>query len=147
MFRVIVVKGEILALIIAILWGISPIIEKRALNYIDPSTAVFIILSMNFIIISSVYILLGKINMNSLGSIPLKPFIYLAIVSILAGVTAQYLFYRALKFSSPSKIVIITSMYPFITIIASSILSRELPSIKILFGGILVFLGIFLVME
>ena len=105
-------KGEFLALIVATLWGITPLIEKKALDYIDPLTAVFIIICMNFLIISSVFIMFGKINIADLSSIPIKPIIYLAMVSILAGVAAQYLFYRALEASSPSKVVIITSMYP-----------------------------------
>ncbi|AEH07483.1 EamA family transporter [Methanothermococcus okinawensis] len=140
-------KGEFLALIVATLWGITPLIEKKALNYIDPLMAVFIIICMNFSIISSVLIIFGKVNITDLSSIPLRPIVYLAIVSILAGVVAQYLFYRALKISNPSKVVIITSMYPLITILASSIISREPPSIKMISGAFLVFIGIFLVMD
>ncbi|WP_421077618.1 DMT family transporter [Methanothermococcus sp. Ax23] len=140
-------KGEFLALIVATLWGITPLIEKKALDYIDPLTAVFIIICMNFLIISSVFIMFGKINIADLSSIPIKPIIYLAMVSILAGVAAQYLFYRALEASSPSKVVIITSMYPLITILATSIISKEFPSIKMVCGAFLVFMGIFLVMD
>ncbi|WP_292460987.1 EamA family transporter [Methanothermococcus sp.] len=140
-------KGEFLALIVATLWGITPLIEKKALNYIDPLTAVFIIICMNFLIISSVFIIFGKINMADLSSIPIKPIIYLAMVSILAGIVAQYLFYRALETSSPSKVVIITSMYPLITLLATSIISKEFPSIKMVCGAFLVFMGIFLVMD
>ena len=140
-------KGEFLALIVATLWGITPLIEKKALDYIDPLTAVFIIICMNFLIISSVFIMFGKINIADLSSIPIKPIIYLAMVSILAGVAAQYLFYRALEVSSPSKVVIIDSMYPLITILATCMISREIPSIKVVIGAILVFFGVFLVMD
>ncbi|HID47353.1 MAG TPA: EamA family transporter [Methanothermococcus okinawensis] len=139
-------KGEVLALIIAVMWGIFPIIEKKALNYIDPSTALFLIVSMNFLVISSLYILLGKISIESLKSLPLKPVLFLAVVS-LGSVLSTYLYYKALKLSSPSKIVLITSIYPFFTIIANSVITRELPSIKILLGALFIFLGIYLVMD
>jgi len=135
-----------LALIIAVMWGIFPIIEKKALNYIDPSTALFLIVSMNFLVISSLYILLGKISIESLKSLPLKPVLFLAVVS-LGSVLSTYLYYKALKLSSPSKIVLITSIYPFFTIIANSVITRELPSIKILLGALFIFLGIYLVMD
>lgn len=135
-----------MALIIAVMWGIFPIIEKKALNYIDPSTALFLIVSMNFLVISSLYILLGKISIESLKSLPLKPVLFLAVVS-LGSVLSTYLYYKALKLSSPSKIVLITSIYPFFTIIANSVITRELPSIKILLGALFIFLGIYLVMD
>lgn len=124
-------KGEILALIIAMMWGIFPIIEKKALNYIDPSIALFLIVSMNFLVISLTYILMGKVSLGSLKTIPLEPVIFLGVVSV-AGVLSTYLYYKALKLSSPSKIVVITSIYPFFTIVANSILTRELPSIKMI---------------
>jgi transporter family protein len=142
-----VMKGTFLALIVAVLWGITPLIEKKALNYIEPLTAVFIIISMNFLVISFVYALMGKINIASLSSIPLNALFYLFLVSILAGVIAQYLFYKSLESSSPSKVVVITSMYPLITILTSGLFSKEIPSIKIIFGALLVFIGLFLVID
>lgn len=139
-------KGEILALIIAMMWGIFPIIEKKALNYIDPSIALFLIVSMNFLVISLTYILMGKVSLGSLKTIPLEPVIFLGVVSV-AGVLSTYLYYKALKLSSPSKIVVITSIYPFFTIVANSILTRELPSIKMILGAFFIFLGIYFVMD
>ena len=139
-------KGEILALIIAMMWGIFPIIEKKALNYVDPSMALFLIVSMNFVVISSLYLLLGKVSIGSFKSLPVEPIVYLGVVSI-AGVLSHYLYYKALKLSSPSKIVLITSVYPFFTIITNSIITRELPSIKTIFGAFFIFLGIYLVMD
>jgi len=139
-------KGEILALIIAMMWGIYPIIEKKALNYVEPSTALFLIVSMNFVIISLAYILIGKVSIEDLKSLPLEPIIFLGIVS-LGSLLSTYLYYKALKLSSPSKIVVITSIYPFFTIIANSVITRELPSIRIIFGAFFIFLGIYLVMD
>ncbi|AXI25049.1 EamA family transporter [Methanofervidicoccus sp. A16] len=139
-------KGEILALIIAMMWGIYPIIEKKALNYVEPSTALFLIVSMNFVIISLAYILIGKVSIEDLKSLPLEPIIFLGIVS-LGSLLSTYLYYKALKLSSPSKIVVITSIYPFFTIIANSVITRELPSIRIIVGAFFIFLGIYLVMD
>ncbi|GBF35829.1 MAG TPA: EamA family transporter [Methanothermococcus okinawensis] len=139
-------KGELLALIIAMMWGIFPIIEKKALNYIDPSMALFLMVSMNFIVISVIYILMGKVSIGSLKSLPVEPVIFLGIVS-LASVLSTYLYYKALKLSSPSKIVVITSIYPFFTIVVNSILTRDLPSIKMMVGAFFIFLGIYLVMD
>ena len=139
-------KGEILALIIAMMWGIYPIIEKKALNYVEPSTALFLIVSMNFVIISLAYILIGKVSIEDLKSLPLEPIIFLGIVS-LGSLLSTYLYYKALKLSSPSKIVVITSIYPFFTIIANSVITQELPSIRIIVGAFFIFLGIYLVMD
>ena len=139
-------KGEVLALVIAMMWGIFPIIEKKALNYVDPSMALFLIVSMNFLVISSLYILLGKVSIESLKSLPVEPIIFLGVVS-LGGVLSTYLYYKALKLSPPSKIVLITSVYPFFTIIANSIITRELPSAKTVVGAFFIFLGIYLVMD
>ncbi len=138
-------KGTLLALIVAAIWGITPIIEKKALNYIEPLTAVYIIIAMNFIILSLIYLSFGKINLDSICSIPLNALVYLLVVSILAGVIAQYLFYKSLELSSPSKVVVISSIYPLITILVSSVLLGELPPVKRILGAILVFLGVFLV--
>ena len=139
-------RGELLALIIAMMWGIYPIIEKKALNYVEPSTALFLIVSMNFVIISLAYILIGKVSIEDLKSLPLEPIIFLGIVS-LGSLLSTYLYYKALKLSSPSKIVVITSIYPFFTIIANSVITRELPSIRIIVGAFFIFLGIYLVMD
>lgn|GEM_PF-951973 len=140
------VKGEFIAILVAVLWGISPIIEKKALNHIEPSSAVFLRIMMDFAFISIIFLTAGKLNTNALFS-NIKPIIYLAIVSLLAGVTAQYLFYRALEASTPSRVVVITSMYPLITILTTIVLSRSIPSAKVIFGAFLVFIGVFLVVN
>jgi len=56
------VKGEFIAILVAVLWDISPIIEKKALDHIEPSSAVFLRIMMDFVFISIIFITAGNLT-------------------------------------------------------------------------------------
>ena len=137
-------KGEFFALLAALCWGLCPIIEKKALELTDSPTAIFIKSLMDFIIISLIFTSTGKLMTMK---IDYRVVIYLTLVSLIAGIIGQYFFYRGLSLSSPSKVVVISSIYPFVTIMLSTLILGKLPSTKVWIGAVLIFIGIFLVME
>ncbi|EHP88578.1 protein of unknown function DUF6 transmembrane [Methanotorris formicicus Mc-S-70] len=96
-------KGEFFALLAALCWGLCPIIEKKALELTDSATAILIKSLMDFIIISLIFTSTGKLMTLK---IDYRVFIYLTLVSLIAGVVGQYFFYKGLSISSPSKVLL-----------------------------------------
>ncbi len=138
-------KGEILALISALLWGIAPIFDKMVVSSgVSPYTANIVRAfgAVTFLIFS--VIVLRQFDQSAFVG---RNLIYLLTAGALGGGVAMVLYYMALKFTSASKVVPITSIYPLFTILFSSIALGENVSPKVVVGAVLIVLGVALVCE
>ncbi len=136
-------KGEILALLAALLWGIAPIFDKIVVSSgVSPYTANLIRAFGAIAFLTLAVLWLRQFDLSAYTG---KNLIYLLTAGALGGGLAMILYYIALKFTQASKVVPLTSIYPLFTVIFSAIALGENISPKVVVGTILIILGVMLV--
>ncbi len=133
----------IFLLITILCWGITPFIEKYALQNIDPIDGLFVRCVGVFIIFSLFYIFSGRIK--NVFDMPLKNIGLFILSGILAGLVGMYFYFKVLKISPTSKIVPLASVYPLITAILGIIIFKEGIGWSRIVGTILIVIGVLLV--
>ncbi len=132
---------NLLALIVAALWGLAPIFEKMSLQTMNP---VFI-LSIRFFLVAALLIPFF-ITTNQVMYLPVLNFKNILII-IIPGVLAVlgiYLYFNALSGSTASKIVPLTAVYPLFTCFYAYIFLKEDFSTEKVIGTILIVAGVFI---
>ncbi len=136
-------KGELLALISALLWGIAPLMDKYVV-----STGVSPILA-NLVRIAGAFLFLAVVTVVtrdfSSAKLTFKSVALLLIAGIIASGIAMVVYFQALRLSQASKVVPITSIYPLFTVIFSALILGENVSPKVVVGAILIVVGLSLV--
>ncbi len=136
-------KGEILALIAALLWGIAPLMDKYVV-----STGVSPILA-NFIRVAGAFVFLAIATLVAkdftYAKLTFKNVVYLLIAGVIASGIAMVIYFQALKVSQASRVVPITSVYPLFTVIFSALILGENVSPKVVVGAVLIVVGLSLV--
>jgi len=135
-------KGEILALIAAVLWGIAPILDKYALQEIPVYPAIVIRSAGAVLAIFIITMLLGKFEFRLSSGIAL-----LLISGAISGAFGMIFYFEALKTIGASRAVPITAIYPMFTAILSFLLLSEQISARVISGIVLIILGTILVSE
>jgi uncharacterized membrane protein len=124
-----------LGLLIALLWGIRPVLQKKVLNDISPQT-VMIIGGVLYFIFVSIYGLINKDHIlkeiTNLTYDQKKIFLIISFV----GFIASLLYYYALSKENSSKVVIITSIWPIFALLFGSLLLNEKLNPKLLIAAI-----------
>ncbi|MEM1579165.1 MAG: DMT family transporter [Archaeoglobaceae archaeon] len=137
-------KGEILALIAAILWGLAPIFDKYALSNVQSIYPALVVRAFGaFATISLLSFALKETNFG----ISLKPIVSLLIAGAISGAIAMTFYFRALEEIGASRAVPITAVYPMFTAVFSLIILSEALTPRLLFGILLIIVGIILVSE
>ncbi len=135
-------KGEILALIAALLWGIAPLFDRIvASSGVSPYVANLVRATGAIVFLILATIAFG-FDLSALNS---KNVAYLIVAGALGGGVAMILYYMALRFSQASRVVPITSIYPLFTVLLSSVILGERVGVKVLIGTVLIVLGVTLV--
>ncbi len=136
-------KGEFLALISALLWGIAPLMDKYVV-----STGVSPILA-NLVRVAGALVFLAVVTVVirdfSSAKLTFKSVVLLLIAGIIASGIAMVVYFQALRLSQASKVVPITSIYPLFTVIFSALILGENVSPKVVVGAILIVVGLSLV--
>ncbi|MEM0504128.1 MAG: DMT family transporter [Archaeoglobaceae archaeon] len=135
-------RGEILALLAAALWGIAPILDRYALQEISVYPAIVIRAFGGF-----VAIFLLSLALKSFEVTASKAIILLVLSGAISGAFAMILYFESLKSIGASKAVAITAVYPMITALLSAIFLAEALSARVLVGIVLIVIGIILVSE
>ncbi len=136
-------KGELLALIAALLWGIAPIFDKIVVSSgVSPYTANLIRAFGAITFLALAVVLFKQFDLSAFNG---KNIVFLLIAGALGGGLAMVLYYVALKFTHASKVVPLTSIYPLFTVIFSAIALGENISPKVVVGTILIVVGVALV--
>jgi bacterial/archaeal transporter family protein len=131
------------AILAAIIWGITPILEKMGLAKIDPLTGI-IIRSCGVIIGMTVLALFNTNLVKMAFKADMKTIFLLVTGGIIASVLGQIFFYTALKNGEVSKLVPIAGMYPLVSFLLGLIFLGETFTLSKGFGMVLVLLGVFL---
>jgi uncharacterized membrane protein len=129
-----------IGILIALLWGIRPVLQKKILTDISPETVMIVGGTLYFIFIC-VYAYFNKDKVfNELTKIDNQQQKILLLISI-AGFFASVLYYKALSKESSAKVVTITSIWPIFAILFGTIILNEKFNPKLLIAVIvLVFL-------
>ncbi|MGQ9509945.1 MAG: EamA family transporter [Thermodesulfobacteriota bacterium] len=134
---------ECLLVITALLWGVTPIIEKMGLARVDPLIGVTVrsfIVTIGLLILT---FLLGK--GKELSSLDSKSLLLFGLSGLMAGLLGMWTYYSALKIGATSKIVPIAASYPLITAVLSVLILREGVTPSRIIGTTLIVTGIWLV--
>ena len=132
---------NLLALIVAALWGLAPIFEKMSLHTMNPtfilSIRVFMIaaLLVPFFITTNQVMFLPELNFKN---------ILIILIPGLLAVIGIFIYFNALAGSTASKIVPLTAVYPLFTCFYAYIFLKEDFSTEKVIGTILIVAGVFI---
>lgn len=128
-----------IGILIALLWGIRPVLQKKILNDISPETVMIIGGTLYFIFIC-IYAYFNKDKVfNELTKIDNQQQKILLLISI-AGFVASVLYYNALSKESSAKVVTITSIWPIFAILFGTIILNEKFNPKLLIAIVVLIL-------
>jgi len=133
----------ILLLIVTLLWGATPIIEKIGLAEVDPFIGVTIRSAIATIGLFILTFLLGK--GKALMAVDVKGFLIFGASGLMAGLFGMWAYYAVLKMEPTSKIVPIAACYPLVTALLSFLILNEGVTISRVIGTSLIVAGIWLV--
>jgi len=130
------------ALLAALAWGITPILEKTALKKIEPLQAVFL---RSLAITTALWLTFClKHSYRKLFAVDHLSILLIIAGGLLAGLLGQLFYFTALKNWDPSRVVTIAGSYPLIAFMLSVLLLGEQITIYKLAGVLLIIGGIIL---
>jgi len=131
---------------ISLVWGLIPIIMKIYLSFL-PYIFIILIQSLVLLFSSLIYIYLFKFNdlKKGIENITIKKLFILILTFFFASFICNLLYLDVLKKHHISSPIIIFTLTPAITIIASYLILNEFLNIQQLIGCLLIFIGIFLI--
>ena len=133
----------ILLILTALLWGATPIMEKKGLETTSPIVGLAF---RNLAIIICVFItvlVMGKTK--ELISTPPKTMLLFAATGIIAGFLAMLTYFGALKLGATSKIIPISATYPLVTALLGILILGEQATLFRILGAGLIIGGVWLV--
>ena len=131
--------ASLLALLVAFIWGINPIMEKLSLVKATPLTVLTIRFIMTSIVLTIITLYQGKFyELNNLDS---KTYYYIIIPAILAGV-GLYIYFIALGKGESSKVVPIIATFPLFTAIYAFLILKESITTPKIIGTFLIVSGL-----
>ena len=133
-------NSNLLALIVAAIWGLAPIFEKMSLKELNPMLVLFV----RFVLVSCLILpfYLTSNSLSSILSLSFKNILLILIPGVLA-VLGIYLYFNALMGSSASKIVPLTAIYPLFTCFYGYLFLKEQITIETIIGTSLIIIGVF----
>ncbi len=138
-------RGELLAIVAALLWGVAPILDKIALsNGVSIYTATVIRLIGAVVAITAVSVLMDQMDFTGFD---LRRIVILLIAGVIAGAIAMVFYYSALRILGASRTVPLTAIYPMFTALFSVLFLGESVSLKLIIGTVMIVVGIVLVSE
>jgi len=131
--------ASLLALLVAFIWGINPIMEKLSLVKATPLTVMTIRFIMTSIVLTIITIYQGKFyELNNLDS---KTYYYILIPAILAGV-GLYIYFIALGKGESSQVVPIVATFPLFTAVYAFLILKESITTPKIIGTFLIVSGL-----
>lgn len=133
----------LLLTITALLWGVTPILEKIGLAKVDPLIAVTVrsaIVTAGLLILTFLF---GK--GKALMEVDGKSLLIFGASGLMAGILGMWTYYMALKMEATSKVVPIAACYPLVTALLSVLILNEGLSVSRVIGTALIVSGIWLV--
>lgn len=121
-------------------WGSSPLLEKFALQAVDPWLALTLRTGFAALVLLGVSLGTGKFAQVSL--LGWRDTLALLGSGLLAGVLGMFTYFSLLKSGAASKIVPLTAAYPLVTALLAYLFLGEKISLTRLLGIVLTILGL-----
>jgi bacterial/archaeal transporter family protein len=133
-------KAAALALLVASIWGITPIFEKLSLVKATPLT----VITLRFIFTTACVIALSLVTgrYREIASVDGRTLLWIFLAGLLGGVFGLLIYFSVLKQDLTSKIVPIAATFPLFTALYAFIFLHENISIERLVGIVLIVLGL-----
>jgi DME family drug/metabolite transporter len=128
-----------IGIIIALLWGVRPILQKQIVYNTSPETIMVITGALYFIFIAIYFIIYKNKVTNEIYQLDkeqTKILIFIALVSFFTSL----LYYYALTQESASKVVTITSIWPIFALIFATLFLNEKFNPKLVISIIVIIL-------
>ncbi len=126
-----------IGIIIALLWGVRPILQKQIVYNTSPETIMVITGTLYFVFIA-IYFMIHKNKVTTeiyqLDHQQTKILIFISFVSFITSL----LYYYALSEESASKVVTITSIWPIFSLFFATLLLNEQYNPKLLIAMIVI---------
>lgn len=136
-------KTAALALLVASIWGITPIFEKLSLVKASPLTVMTIRFIFTTTIVVTISLVTGKYR--ELSTLDGMTLLWIILAGILGGIVGLFLYFFALKQDLTSKIVPIAATFPLFTALYASIFLKEAITLPRLAGIVLIVIGLVLI--
>ena len=131
--------ASLLALLVAFIWGINPIMEKLSLVKATPLTVMTIRFIMTSIVLTAITFYQGKFD--ELSNLDTKTYYYIIIPGVLAGV-GLYIYFIALGKGESSRVVPIVATFPLFTAVYAFLILKESITTPKLIGTFLIVSGL-----
>lgn len=129
----------IIALLVACIWGINPIMEKLSLVNATPLTVMTLRFIMTSIVLTTITILSGRTY--ELKNLDTQTYFMIIIPAIL-GALGLFLYFIALGKGDSSKVAPIAATFPLFTAFYAFIFLKENITLQRLIGIILIVIGL-----
>ena len=134
------------ALFIAFLWGIQPVVHKHLLGKYKYITIMLISVIVYFFLVVSLALTMSKDIKNDIRRMPIRDLLILAILSLFTIFIANMLYYYVLKNHSSSIVASLIYAAPAFTLIFAYIFLKERLTTYGVLGVIVMVIGIILIM-
>lgn len=136
-------KTAALALLVASIWGITPIFEKLSLIKASP----FAVITLRFIFTTTVVVLISLATgrYKELSTLDGKTILWILLAGVLGGIIGLFIYFVALKEGLTSRIVPIAATFPLFTALYAYIFLNEALTFQRVAGIALVVLGLILI--
>lgn len=132
--------------IIALLWGISPIVVKHGMNNKINVNTIFFINTLIYVICGGLYSLFYKTEIeNDLTYKNINILLLLTINAFFAVFLANTIYYVLIESNNTAIVTALSYSSPLFTVILSYFLLEEKLSLQTICGVIVIYLGILLV--
>lgn len=136
-------QGAMLALIVALIWGINPIFEKFALKNATPFSVITIRFIFTAICLGAYTLVAGR--MDELIKVDSRSLMWILLSGLLGGLIGLFIFFVALKQEDTSKVLPIIASFPMFTAVFAYFLLGETISLKRFIGIMFVIVGVVLI--
>lgn len=131
-----------ISLLLAFLWGVSPIIHKRLLKKYDSMSMLFFSATIYFLCLLCVIPFHYKTLKGDIEKITNMEVVEIFLAAALTGFSANYLYYYALKSNSSSIVAALGSTSPLFTLLLAFLFLREKLSLISIVGVIFIVIGV-----
>jgi transporter family protein len=134
--------GFLFSLLAAVLWGLTPVVEKLGLARATPIVGVAIRSVAIAVILIGIIIFGGC--WQAVKAVDAKTAFYLILGGIMAGLCGQWAYFKALKYWESSRVVPIAGAYPLVALVTSILFLGEELTLAKAIGTMLVVAGVIL---
>lgn len=136
-------KAVVLALLVASIWGMTPIFEKLSLKNASPLTVITLRFIFTTACVVAVSLVTGKYR--EFATVDSKTLLWILLAGLFGGIIGLFIYFVALQQGLTSRIVPIAATFPLFTAIYAFIFLNEPISFQRLAGIVLVVLGLVLI--